>query len=342
MGRAGEPQKGSPGPQLTSRHRWPPSIQGSLPSSAPSCPSPAPGFSSRPQTCGAHPLLQAPDPGPAAPHRRSAQRSKLHSLPQGAPSPERHPPSRRPFHSPSSAPRPPPSGHPLPRLPGSWSAPSSHVPAGPSAPGRRPQPPLAPRPAPRSRPAPGLTSALGARRPPRRPRPAHAGGWGGGARLGSPRAPAPQRQPRSHRGLGPLLCVSFGHGGAEVTAVAGEAGGGSGFWGEGGRRGPPSLCRAGGSHPLEAPPAAAASPPTVIATRPRSFQGRRGRRGGSETCLYGGRERGRGPLGEAGEPGGGGEHAPQARPPAPCAPPRQPVSAPLAPAPLRVRRPVLE
>lgn len=125
-------------------------------------------------------------------------------------------------------------------------------PAAPPAPAR----PRAPRP--RPIPAAGLTSALGARRPARRPRPAHAGGWGGGARLGSPRAPAPQLQPRSPRGLGPLLCVSFGRGGAEVTAVAG---GGGREWvlGSGREAEPPSWCRAGAPAPRAPPTAAAAS-----------------------------------------------------------------------------------
>lgn len=75
-------------------------------------------------------------------------------------------------------------------------------------------------------------------------------GLGRGALGSAPRGlPPPQQQPLSPRGLGPLLCVSFGHGGAEVTEVAGEGGGREGVLGrdEGeGRRAPPSLCGAGG------------------------------------------------------------------------------------------------
>ena len=71
-----------------------------------------------------------------------------------------------------------------------------------------------------------------------------------GALGSAPRGlPPPQLQPLSPPGLGPLLCVSFGHGGAEVTEVAGEGGGREGVLGrdEGeGRREPPSLCGAGG------------------------------------------------------------------------------------------------
>lgn len=90
-------------------------------------------------------------------------------------------------------------------------------------------------------------SALGAR--PGGPVLPMPGAGAGGARLGSPRAPAPQLQPRSPQGLGPLLCVSFGHGGAEVTEVAGEGGGREGVLGRGRRGGSRHLCagRGGGS-----------------------------------------------------------------------------------------------
>lgn len=87
-------------------------------------------------------------------------------------------------------------------------------------------------PAPRRR----LTLALRARRSARRPRPAHAGGWGGGARLRCPQAPAPPHSSLAllpPRGPGPLLCVSFGRG-AEVTAAA-AGGGREGLWGAEGR-----------------------------------------------------------------------------------------------------------
>lgn len=75
------------------------------------------------------------------------------------------------------------------------------------------------------------------------------GAGAGGARLGSPRAPAPPAAAPLHRGLGPLLCVSFGHGGAEVTEPAAGTGGREGVLGRGegaGKREQPSLCGAGG------------------------------------------------------------------------------------------------
>lgn len=87
------------------------------------------------------------------------------------------------------------------------------------------------------------------------------GAGAGGARLGSPRAPAPQLQPRSPRGLGPLLCVSFGHGGAEVTEMAGEGGGREGVLGR--RRG-------GGSRHLCAGQGEGLNPSGVPTARPRA------------------------------------------------------------------------
>lgn len=83
----------------------------------------------------------------------------------------------------------------------------------------------------RARPASPQRAAPGAR--PGLPGLPMSGAAAGGARLGSPRAPAPSCSP-APPGLGPLLCVSFGRGGAEVTEEAAEAGGGRGFWGRGG------------------------------------------------------------------------------------------------------------
>lgn len=96
------------------------------------------------------------------------------------------------------------SNHPLPLLrltaaptPCPLSSPAHTPRPGPSSPesaSAAASPPALP--APRSRAAapalPNLTSALSARRPPRRPRPAHAGGWGGGR---SAQLPAGSRPP---------------------------------------------------------------------------------------------------------------------------------------------------
>lgn len=113
------------------------------------------------------------------------------------------PPSRLRARARDRAPRPPlcaaPRPHPrAPSLrppPAAPARPSSRIPARPG-------------------PAPGLTSALRARRPPRRPRPAHAGGWGGA--LGS----AP-------RGLPPPNCSPAPSGASaryfvSVSATAGR------------------------------------------------------------------------------------------------------------------------
>jgi hypothetical protein len=141
-------------------------------------------------------------------------------------------------------------GSPQPRL----QAPGHTPRAGPSSPVRgRTASPLPSGPAPRLPPpclASPQRSALGARRPPRWPRPAHAGGWGGGrsAQLPAGSRP-PQLRPRSPPGLGPLLCVSFGHSGAEVTTVAVEGGGREGVLGRAqgqGEGASPSLCGAEG------------------------------------------------------------------------------------------------
>lgn len=119
----------------------------------------------------------------------------------------------------------------------------------------------------RARPASPQRAAPGAR--PGLPGLPMSGAAAGGARLGSPRAPAPSCSP-APPGLGPLLCVSFGRGGAEVTEEAAEAGGGRGFWGRGGgRRDPPSLCGAGRGRGLSPPEAVSPHPHCTSMPQPK-------------------------------------------------------------------------
>lgn len=187
--------------------------------------------------------LQAPkppDPGYSSHSHNSQGGSPASAAPSASLQPPRAPSAPHPSSHPATASALPvlrhpdtlPSDHPLRRL--------RHT----SAPDSRPR---LPRPAPRPGPSspasasaaaspaasrPRLTSALRAQRPPRRPRPAHAGGWGWGrsARLPAGSRP-PSCSPAAPQGSGPLLCVSFGHGGAEVTEVAGEGGGREGVLG---------------------------------------------------------------------------------------------------------------
>lgn len=147
-------------------------------------------------------------------------------------------PSSQPAHS----------GRPALAIPGNPSLqPPTAAPHGPRSPGL-PEPVLpvhTPDP-PRWR----LTSARGARRSARRPRPAHAGGWGGGARLRCPQAPAPQRQPGSPP-PGPrpaTLCQFRPRGGSDG---GGRGRGAGGALGRSGARRAPFWC--GGEGPTLQP-----------------------------------------------------------------------------------------
>lgn len=187
------------------------------------------------QTPGLGPQLRNPraTAAPCAPALAHAPTSTLRkSLPARTPFPRRPDPRPR-----DTALTPQLSGRLSPARcptgcssPPTWAAPPPAVRAasGPPSSGTRTVVPASTR----ARPASPQRAAPGAR--PGLPVLPMSGAAAGGARLGSPRAPAPSCSP-APPGLGPLRCVSFGRGGAEVTEVAAEAGGGRGFWGRGGR-----------------------------------------------------------------------------------------------------------